>query len=153
MLLVYSVLLRILKLILNITVRFIIEDHLSKLRQVLVRLRDANLKVNANKSSYAQDSVEYIEYILGENGIKPVPEKISAILAIKPPTSVKELRRFLGMVQFYRDMWQRRSHILAPLTDLVGEGKKKLAWNDIHQKAFNEMKKVISKETSDDYRT
>ena len=44
-------------------------------------------------------------------------------------------------------MWQRRSHILAPLTDLVGEGKKKLAWTDSHQKAFNEIKAVMAKET------
>ena len=44
-------------------------------------------------------------------------------------------------------MWQRRSHILAPLTDLVGKGKKKIDWTNIHQKSFDEMKKVMAKET------
>ena len=48
-------------------------------------------------------------------------EKIDAILALSPPTKVKELRTFLGMVQYYRDMWKSRSKMLAPLTDLVGE--------------------------------
>ena len=51
------------------------KDHLSKLRQVLIQLHDANLKINANKSSFVQDSVEYSGCILGKNGIKPVPGK------------------------------------------------------------------------------
>jgi hypothetical protein len=73
------------------------------------------------------------------DGIKPQLKKIEAILAINPPTNVKELRRFLGMVQYYRDMWMRRSDMLAPLTDLVGEcgqtkttkakGTKKASWH------------------------
>jgi hypothetical protein len=43
------------------------------------------------------------------------------MLALNPPNNVKELRHLLGMVQYYRDMWARRSDMLAPLTDLVGE--------------------------------
>jgi hypothetical protein len=46
---------------------------------------------------------------------------VQAILALSLPTNVKELRHFLGMVQYYRDMWARRREMLAPLTDLVGE--------------------------------
>jgi hypothetical protein len=64
---------------------------------------------------------EYIGYILTRGGIKPQPKKVQAILALNPPKSVKELRRFLGMVQYYRDMWAKHSEMLAPLTDLVGE--------------------------------
>ena len=44
-------------------------------------------------------------------------------------------------------MWKRRSHILAPLTDLVGKGKKKIEWKEIHQQAFEDIKKVMAKET------
>jgi hypothetical protein len=40
---------------------------------------------------------------------------------MKPPTKVKELRRFLGMVQYYRDLWAKHSKMLAPLTNLIGE--------------------------------
>ncbi len=40
---------------------------------------------------------------------------------LNPPNNIKELRQFLGMVQYYQDMWARRSEMLAPLTDLVGE--------------------------------
>jgi hypothetical protein len=50
-----------------------------------------------------------------------IPGNLQAILALNPPNNVKELRHFLGMVQYYRAMWARRSEMLAPLTDLVGE--------------------------------
>jgi hypothetical protein len=43
------------------------------------------------------------------------------IFALNLPNNIKELRHFLGMVQYYRDMWVRRSEMLTPLTDLVGE--------------------------------
>jgi hypothetical protein len=46
---------------------------------------------------------------------------VQAILALNLPNNVKELRHFLRLVQYYRDMWGRRSKMLAPLTDLVGE--------------------------------
>ena len=89
-----------------------LEDHLAELKHVLIQLKNAKLKVNAAKSSFCMDKVEYSGYILMQNGIKPMPEKISAILAIEAPRNVKELRRFLGMVQYYRDLWERRSEYL-----------------------------------------
>ena len=74
-------------------------------------------------------------------------KKIYAVLDLQPPTTLMELCSFLGMVQFYRDMWKQRSHILAPLTDLVGLGKKKIKWEPNHQRSFEEIKKVLAKET------
>jgi hypothetical protein len=76
-----------------------LSDHLDKLRKVLTRLREAGFKVNADKSKFCAHEVEYLGYILTRNGIKPQSNKVEAILAIQPPTNVKELRRFLGMVQ------------------------------------------------------
>jgi hypothetical protein len=98
-----------------------LEDHLEKLREVLRRLRDAGLKVNAAKSFFCTHEIEYLGYILTREGIKPQTKKVQAILALNPPNNVKELRHFLGMVQYYRDMWAKRSEMLAPLSDLVGE--------------------------------
>ena len=67
-------------------------------------------------------------------------------LRLNPPKTKRQLRHFLGMVNFYRDMWRRRSHLLAPLTELVGK-EAKFEWGERQQKAFDEMKRVISKET------
>ncbi len=88
--------------------------------EVLKRLRDAGLKVNAAKSFFCTHEIKYLGYMLTKGGIKPQIKKVQAILAIKPPYNVKELRHFLGMVQYYRDMWVKRSEMLAPLSDLVG---------------------------------
>ena len=134
------------------------EDHLKKLEEVLKRLKDANLRCNAPKCSFALEEIEYLGYILTKDGIKPNPSKVSAILALQPPKSVKELRRFLGMVQYYRDAWDKRSHMVAPLTDLIGEvghtkvtkknktKKAKWYWNEEHQKAFDQIKNTLSQE-------
>jgi hypothetical protein len=103
-----------------------LEDHLDELREVLRRLREAGLKVNAIKSSFCTHKIEYLGYILTREGIKPQPKKLQAILALNPPNNVKELWHFLGMVQYYHDMWAKRSEMLAPLSNLVGEcGKTK----------------------------
>jgi hypothetical protein len=61
------------------------------------------------------------------------------------PTTRKELRRFIGMVNYYRDMWERRSEILAPLTSMTSK-KFKFNWMDEHQKAFENIKKIICRE-------
>ena len=79
------------------------------------------LKVNAAKSFFCTHEIKYLGYILTREGIKPQPKKVQVILAVNPPHNVKELRHFLGMVQYYRDMWAKRSEMLAQLSDIVGE--------------------------------
>ena len=64
------------------------DEHLLKLQVVLHRLQKAGLKVNANKSTFGSDEIEYLGYVLTRHGIKPQDKKVKAILAIKPPTSV-----------------------------------------------------------------
>ena len=134
------------------------EDHLDKIELVFSRLSKAGLKVNAEKCTFCAHEIEYLGYILTRDGIKPQPKKVQAILALEPPKGVKQLRTFLGMVQYYRDLWARRSEVLAPLTSLVGEcghtkitkakgtKKKPWYWNEVHQEAFNLVKTIIAKE-------
>ena len=95
-------------------------------------------------------------YALSRDDIAPQNKKIDLILALNPPTKVKELRNYLGMVQYYQDMWKSQSEMLAPLTDLVGEcgltkvtkskGAKKAPWHwdDVHKEAFDKVKATIA---------
>jgi Reverse transcriptase (RNA-dependent DNA polymerase) len=62
-------------------------EHLADVDQVLKRLRDAGLKVNASKSSFAQQKLEYLGYWITREGIQPQPKKIQEILSIKTPTN------------------------------------------------------------------
>jgi hypothetical protein len=135
-----------------------LEYHLKKLEEVCRRLCDAGLKVSAEKATFCALEIEYMGYILTRDGIKSQSNKVQAILAIQPPTNVKQLRNFLGMVQYYRDLWARRSKNLAPLTSLVGEcgqtkvtrakGTKKVPWHwaEVHQRAFYHVKATIARE-------
>ncbi len=116
-----------------------LEDHLKKLEEVLWQLHDPGLKVNDAISTFCALEIEYLGYVLTRDGIKPQSNKVQAILAIKPPTGVRQLRHFLGMVQYYCDLWARRSKMLTPFTLLVGEccqtkttkakGTKKVPWH------------------------
>jgi hypothetical protein len=101
--------------------KFSLEDHLGKLDEVLRGLCNAGLKVNSAKSTFCALKKEYLGYVLTRDGIKPQSNNVQAILAIKLPTGVRQLRHFLGMVQYYRELWARWSNMLAPLTSLVGE--------------------------------
>jgi RNase H-like domain found in reverse transcriptase len=61
---------------------------------------------------------------------------------MQAPMNIKQIRAFLGMVRYYRDMWPHCSHILAPLTEVTG--KKAFVWEDKHQEAFDQMKALIA---------
>ncbi len=80
---------------------------------MLTRLRDAGLKVNTAKLFFCTHEIEYLSYLLMREGTKPQLKKVQAILALEPPQNVKGLRHFLGMVQYYRDMWVKHSEMLA----------------------------------------
>ena len=112
---------------------------------MLHKLQEKGLKVNANKCSFAQDKLEYLGYLITRKGIKPIAKKIEAMKRIKPPTNKKQLRSFIGMINYYRDMWKHRSVILEPLTALTSS-KVKWKWTEIEQKAFDKMKDILSKE-------
>ncbi len=64
------------------------DKHLTQLGNVLRRLQGAGLRLNTAKSFFAEAEIEYLGYVLTREGIKPQPEKVSAILAILPPEKV-----------------------------------------------------------------
>lgn len=120
-------------------------DHLVKVEKVLQRLASANLKVNAAKSFFARSELEYLGFWINRRGICPITKKVEAIQRLTAPRTRKELRRFIGMVNYYRDMWPRRSAILAPLARLTSKNVP-YRWTDQEQKAFNTMKRIIGRD-------
>jgi transposase InsO family protein len=121
-------------------------NHLEHLEQVLTRLSAAGLKVNATKSHFCCDELEYLGYLVNREGIRPTMKKVEAITKIATPTTHKQLRSFIGMVNYYRDMWPKRSHLLAPLSALTSS-KAKWNWTEECQKSFDQIKAMIARET------
>ena len=91
--------------------------HIEKLRKIFIILRAAGLKVNYPKCIFGLNDITYLGYVTTQEGIKPDPKKVEGIVDLGRPTTTTEARALIGMVQYYRDMWPRRSHILSPPTE------------------------------------
>ena len=115
------------------------------------RLQKARLKFNAIKSCFGAHKFDYLGYHVTCDGVMPIPKKVKTIQALAVPKTRKKLRQFIGMISFYRDMWQKRSEILAPLTALTSKNVK-YDWKDKHQKCFKRIKPVIGREVLLAYR-
>ncbi len=128
------------------------DEHLKQLDTIFQRCQKVGLKINAEKCRFGLNEIDYLGYMVTPEGVKPNPKKIKAIEAMKRPTTTTEVRRLIGMVQYYRDLWPRRSHILEPFTEISsGKKGKPITWTPKLEQAFNDVKAMISKETMLNY--
>ncbi|MGH7974015.1 MAG: hypothetical protein ACREBR_00715 [bacterium] len=89
--------------------------------------------------------MEYLGFWMTREGIQPLPRKVDAIIRIARPKTRKQLRSFIGLANFYRDMWRNRSGILAPLSNATSNNLR-WKWTTEMQQAFDKIKAIISKE-------
>ena len=125
-------------------------SHIEILDKVCERLEEKGFSVNPLKCEFGVKESDFLGHWLTPTGVKPLRKKIQGIIDMKEPKDLSQLRSFLGMVTYYRDMWPRRSHVLAPLTDLLGTGDempRQFVWGDAQQKAFDQMKAIMAKDT------
>ena len=99
-------------------------EDLSILEEMFNRLQKAGLKVNASKYCFGAHKFDYLGYHVTCEGVMPIPKKVEAIQSLAVPKTCKQLLQFIGMINFYRDMWQKRSELLAPLTALTPKNVK-----------------------------
>ena len=111
---------------------------------MFTRLQKAGLKVNASKYCFGAYKFDYLGYHVTRDGFMPIPKKVEAIQALAVPKTRKQLRQFIGMINFYRGMWQKRSELLAPLTALTSKHVK-YDWKDEQYKCFEAIKRVIGR--------
>ena len=83
------------------------DEHLNNVEQVLTLLQEAGFRANLRKSFFMQKTVEYLGYQLTSDGLSTQPKKVKAMQRVLPPTNAKQLKRFLGMINFYRDVFER----------------------------------------------
>lgn len=77
-------------------------EHEQHLRQIFERLRQYGLSINLSKCTLGANKLTYLGYEITEAGIKPTEVKVEAVRNFKKPNTIKGLRRFLGMINFYR---------------------------------------------------
>ena len=119
------------------------DEHDARLKQVLDRARKVNLKFNAKKCRIRQEEVPYVGHVLSKDGLKPDPEKIRAVQEMKPPQNTKELKTFLGFIQYLGKFMPNMATVSAPLRELL---EKNIAWHwDQEQEAsFERLKQMAS---------
>ena len=119
------------------------QSHLQHVEEILQLLQKANLKLKRSKCVFGVDSLKYLGFIINEKGITPCNDKVKAILSFPTPRSVRDVRSFCGMAQFYRKFIQNFAGIARPLYDLL-KGKVKFGWSPTCQTAFDILKKALT---------
>ena len=120
-------------------------DHLKNLDTVLTRLEVNGLKANPEKCVFFAPEIEFCGHKISARGLHKDEKKIKAVVDAPPPTNVKELRSFLGLVNYYHKFIPQVADKLTPLYELT-EKNSKWSWKPKHEEAFKLAKKEIASE-------
>ena len=119
------------------------EEHLARLRQVFERLRHANLKLGAEKCTFAAKEVSYLGHQVTEEGLMPDSALLTAIREIPPPKTATKLRSFLGLAGYYRRYVKNFAAIAGPLHALTRKDAV-FHWSANCQAAFDHLKTLLT---------
>ncbi|KAF2889592.1 hypothetical protein ILUMI_16581 [Ignelater luminosus] len=118
------------------------EEHLLHLRLVFERLRQANMTVCLVKTHFFRTEVKFLGHVLSVRGVVPDPDKTAAIARFPVPRTVKQLRGFLGLCNYYRRFRQDYSDAILPLTQLLHKGTR-WNWGVAEHQAFERVKSLF----------
>ena len=120
-----------------------LEAHLERLEVVLARLQSANLKIRPDKCSLLQKEVSFLGHIISGLGVRTDPKKIDKVSSWPTPSSVKDVRSFLGLCSYYRKYIKNMAETASALHALTHKGAK-FVWTPDCQRAFDELKQLLT---------
>ena len=123
------------------------QEHL---RAVFRRLQDYGLEVNKDKCLFRQKQLRFLSHTISADGFCPPPKKVEAIIFFSKPADLAALKRYLGMLNFYRRFLPQCAELLKPLNrHLTGKNKRNrsIQWSTEVGKAFEQSKRVIADAT------
>ena len=106
-----------------------LEEHIQHIRKALKRLRAAKIYAKLHKCEFFKTKVEYLGFDVSPQGVQPNPNKVKAVVEWPQPSSVKDVRSFLGLASFYRRFIKSFSQKASALTDLTKAGNN-WTWGD-----------------------
>ncbi|MGL4482918.1 MAG: RNase H-like domain-containing protein, partial [Lactococcus garvieae] len=107
------------------------------------RLQQFGVNINPSKCVFASTSIEFLGHLITPSGISPLTDKVAAIKDFPVPTSKKQLRRFIGMINFYRRHIPHCATLLAPLSDLLSGTSKNVTLTPEAISAFESAKAAL----------
>jgi hypothetical protein len=118
------------------------DTHLKDLKDVFIRLEEANLKLKPSKCHIFQKKLKFLGHVISGEGISPDPNTIKAIQEITIPKNVRDLQSFLGLGSYYRKFVPLFATICKPLYDLT-KFNANFVWTTEHTKAFEKIKEQL----------
>ncbi|XP_075103947.1 uncharacterized protein LOC142178428 [Nicotiana tabacum] len=118
-------------------------DRAEHLRVVLQTLQDHKLYAKFSMCEFWLKSVAFLGHVISGEGVKVDSKKIEAVNNWPRPTSISDIRSFLGLAGYYRRFVEGFSSISSPLTRLT-QKKVKFQWSDACEKSFEELKKRLT---------
>ena len=119
------------------------EQHKRELIDVLTKLENAGYRLSENKTEFFKSEIEWVGHKTDQNGIRPLQDKLKAIQELKEPKNEKELKSFLGAIQYLSKYIEN----LSAQTDLLRQLLKKnneWSWTPEHSEAFTQLKNKIT---------
>lgn len=101
-----------------------LQEHIVNLEKVFKKLRESNFKIQMDKSEFLKLETAYLGHIISKDGIKPNPDKISAVQKYPIPRTPTEIKRFLGLLGYYRKFIPDFANITKPMTQCLKKGSK-----------------------------
>jgi hypothetical protein len=95
------------------------KDHVNHTRQALARIRRHGLKINLDKCIFGASEIQYLGHTISGEGITPGKDKAAAITKAQPPSTVKQVRSFMGLANYFRTFIPRFAVIAAPMFALT----------------------------------
>lgn len=125
-----------------------LEEHHKHLEVLFKRLKEYGVVINPVKCVFGEPEVKFLGYLVSGSGTQPLPEKVDVIRTFPQPTTVKKLRQYLGMLNFYRRFLPRAAEVQAPLNNLLQgnvKGKTPVDWTTETIRAFEATKESLAR--------
>ena len=118
-------------------------EHDKRLHVILRKLEAAGITLNKEKCQFSHSSIKFLGHIINGNGLSPDHSKTAAIKKMKAPTTVTELRRFMGIINQLNKFSPHLAQLSRPLSELLKAGNTWM-WTQHHEEAFCKLKEEIS---------
>ena len=125
------------------------EEHLALVDKVLKTFAECGVKIKREKCTWFAEEVEFLGHVVSSEGLRKPAKYVEKVLSVPRPSTVRQLREFLGLANFQRKFVANFSSIQKPLSEKTGgRGRKKLEWDEEMEEAFHLLKEKIKEDVS-----
>jgi len=119
------------------------EGHDEIMEEILRRLEENNLYIKPEKCMWKARKIRFLGVVIGPNGIEMEAEKVDEVLNWPQPKNIKDIRKFLGLANYYRRFIKDFARVARPMNMLTWKDEK-WQWKEAQQKVFEELKRIFT---------